>query len=143
MLERKIVTLLFLLLCSCKANLDNDSLATLYTKPGFDSGTRPHINNIRHPDQYYPNNQNIGQAPQGYIQESQGAVPVLPQPQYYPAPTQPQAPYVQPSQRQMPMSRSYSNPYSIPPSYYQSYDSDKYYILPNYYNGNESHQAPN
>ncbi len=167
-LFKRIVTLLFLFLCACKADLDNDSLATLYTKPGFDSGTRPHINSIRHPNQYYPNRT---QTPQHYGQIPQEAVPIvpfaqpspIPQQQYYPAPTQPQAPMpvapyamqppgqqapeiaipTQPQQQVPPMSRTYSNPYAIPPSYYQGYDSDKYYILPNYYNSGEPYRSPN
>jgi len=58
--------------------------------------------------------------------------------QYYPQQYQQQPYYYSPYSQVAPGSRSYSNPYAIPPSqYYQNYDVDTYYTPPSYYRGVE------
>lgn len=61
--------------------------------------------------------------------------PYAPRPQY--APVAPQ-PY---QQRQYGGSRSYSDPYAFP-AQYPYYDSDHYYVPPSYYNSSDSEKPP-
>ena len=125
--------LLMLFVFSCKGD------DYLYDKVGFDAGERPV--GIRpnpsapvkiSPDYYYR------QAPvqQPYYQQGYAPAPQQQYQQQY-NPYQ-DVPY--PTQA-VPRSRTYANPYAIPPSsQYPYYDADQYYVPPTYY-GNEDPNA--
>ncbi len=142
---QRFVALAFLcLLFNCESD------PYLYDKAGFDSGTRPVVEKpnpsapsyitpdyYRQPQAYSPPQI---YAPQASYQKQPASY--YPQQQQYQAP----APYYQPPQQyqQQPnygpqaRSRSYSNPYAIPPSnYYPNYDADQYYVPPAYIQNNE------
>ena len=116
MFLRIAILLFYLVLNSCYRAND----AQFYDDVGFDSGGRP--------------------TTKAYGINAEPPVKVAPD-YYYSQPYSsqygaPPNPYSQ--QQYSPSSRSYSNPYSFqPPAQYPYYDSDRYYVPPTFYQGNE------
>jgi len=118
----------------------------LTNRMGFDNGSAVVQPPVKTSQDYYYRQGNGGGAPNNPnpygAYNSQTNTPYqYPQQQYY-APS----PYVAAPYQVYPgtSSRSYSNPYAIPPSqYYPQYDADQYYIPPNSVGADENRQQFN